>query len=50
MYTRENRRVSSLDGLQKQVERCELSLGLKWFEEDIAAVTEYLNTTYYHYK
>ena len=50
MYTRDNRRVSSLDGLQKQVKRCELALGLKWFDEDIAAVTEYLNTTYYHYK
>ncbi len=50
MYTRDNRRVSSIDGLQKQVIRCEQSLGLKWFDDDIAAVTEYLNTTYYHYK
>jgi len=50
MYTRENRRVSSLDGLEKQVRRCEMALGLKWFDEDVAAVTEYLNTTYYNYK
>ncbi len=50
MYTRENRRVSSLDSLAKQVRRCEMALGLKWFDEDIAAVTEYLNTTYYKYK
>ena len=50
MYTRKNRRVSSLDGLQKQVKRCEFSLGLQWFDEDIAAVTEYLNTSFYHFK
>ena len=50
MYTRENRKVTTLDGLQKQVKRCELTLGLQWFDEDVAAVTEYLNTTYYHYK
>jgi len=50
MYTRENRRVSSLDSLEKQVRRCEMALGLKWFDEDVAAVTEYLNTTYYNYK
>jgi hypothetical protein len=50
MYTRDNRRVSSLDGLQKQVMRCEQSLGLKWFDDDVTAVTEYLNTSYYHFK
>ena len=50
MYTRENRRVGSLNGLQKQVKRCELSLGLKWFDEDVTDVTQYLNTSYYHFK
>jgi cytochrome c553 len=50
MYTRENRKVTSLDGLKKQVMRCEQSLGLQWFDEDVAAVTEYLNATYYHHK
>ena len=50
MYTRDNRRVSSLGGLKKQVKRCEQMLGLTWFDEDIEAVTEYLNSSYYHYK
>jgi cytochrome c553 len=50
MYTRENRKVTSLDGLKKQVMRCEQSLGLQWFDEDVADVTEYLNATYYHHK
>lgn len=50
MYTRDNRRVTSLDSLQKQVKRCEFSLGLKWFDDDIAAVTEYLNTSFYRYE
>jgi cytochrome c553 len=50
MYTRENRKVTSLGGLQKQIMRCEQSLGLQWFDDDVSAVTEYLNTSYYHYK
>jgi mono/diheme cytochrome c family protein len=50
MYTRDNRKVTSLGGLQKQVMRCEQSLGLQWFDDDVADVTQYLNATYYHYK
>jgi mono/diheme cytochrome c family protein len=50
LYTRPDRRVTTLDGLNKQVRRCELSLGLKWFDEDIDDVAAYLNQTYYHLK
>ncbi|MDH3526048.1 MAG: cytochrome c [Gammaproteobacteria bacterium] len=50
VYTRENRRVTTLDGLNAQVMRCDQSLGLKWFDDDIDAVTSYLNKTYYHFK
>ena len=49
VYTRPNRRVTSMAGLQKQVTRCELSLGLKWFDEDINAVTGYLNDSFYKF-
>ncbi len=49
LYTRANRRVTSREGLTKQVRRCELSLGLKWFDEDIDDVAEYLNESYYHF-
>jgi mono/diheme cytochrome c family protein len=47
VYTREDRRISSLDGLRKQVKRCELSLGLTWFDEQVEDVVHYLNATYY---
>jgi mono/diheme cytochrome c family protein len=50
VYTRPDRRVTTLDGLNKQVTRCEQSLGLKWFDDEIADVASYLNQTYYHYK
>jgi cytochrome c553 len=50
VYTRKDRRVTSLDGLKKQVQRCELSQGLKWFDEDVDDVVNYLNTTYYKFK
>jgi cytochrome c553 len=50
IYTRPDRRVTSLDGLNQQVRRCELSLGLKWFDDDIDDVAAYLNQTYYHLK
>lgn len=50
MYSRKDKRITSLDGLNKQVSRCELSLGLKWFDKDINDVVSYLNQTYYHFK
>ena len=50
VYTREERRVTTLDSLHQQVQRCDANLGLKWFPEDINAVTEYLNTTFYKFE
>ena len=47
MYTRDYRRVTSMAGLRNQVKRCELTLGLQWFDEDIDDVTAYLNETFY---
>jgi cytochrome c553 len=49
VYTRKDRRVTTLEGLKKQVKRCELNLGLKWFDDEINAVTAYLNDTYYSF-
>jgi hypothetical protein len=48
VYTREERRMKTLPGLRKQVRRCELALGLRWFDEDIDAVTGFLNDRFYH--
>lgn len=50
VYTREDRKVTSLEGLSRQVQRCELALGLKWFDEDIADMTSFLNERYYHFE
>ncbi len=47
LYTRADRRVTTLDGLKKQVRRCELSLSLQWFDEDIENVTGFLNQEFY---
>ena len=49
IYTREKRRVSSLPGLQKQVNRCKNNLQITWFDEDVADVVEHLNNTYYKF-
>jgi mono/diheme cytochrome c family protein len=47
VYTRPDRKVTSYDGLGRQVRRCETALGLRWFDDEIAAVTSYLNREYY---
>lgn len=49
VYTRENRRIHDMQGLEKQVRRCELSLGLRWFDEDVDSVVRYLDDNFYHF-
>ncbi len=48
-YTRDDRRVTSRKGLSAQVQRCQLSLNLNWFEDEVENSAEYLNQTYYHF-
>lgn len=50
LYTRADRRANSLTKLENQVRRCETNLELKWFEEDIMDVVQFLNTHYYKFK
>ncbi|NEX20872.1 cytochrome c [Thiorhodococcus mannitoliphagus] len=50
VYTRDDRKVTSYDGLVRQVQRCELSLQLTWFDDEIKNVADYLNTRFYHFK
>lgn len=50
MYTRADRRVTSLAGLKQQVRRCRDNIGLMWFDEDVADVTAFLNTRYYRFE
>jgi len=49
VYTRDDRKVTSLDGLHRQVQRCELALGLKWFDDEIADMADYLDNQYYRF-
>ncbi len=50
VYTREDRMVDSLAGLETQVRRCDAALELRWFDEDIAAVTSFLNDRFYGFE
>ena len=50
IYTRPDHRVTTLPGLHKQVTRCEQSLGLTWFDDEVDAVATYLNDTFYKFK
>jgi len=49
VYTRENRFVKSIDALSKQVVRCKDGNDVPWFEEDTAAVVQFLNNKYYRF-
>lgn len=49
LYKRKNRRVNSFEALLKQIDRCDQSLGLKWFPEDVADVAAYLNREFYKF-
>lgn len=49
VYTRQDRRVTTLSGLQTQVQRCEQMLDLTWFDNDVQNVVSYLNKQYYKF-
>ena len=50
LFTREDRKIGSFGQLENQVRRCEANLELRWFDEDISAVTHLLNDRFYHFK
>lgn len=50
LYTRADRRVTSLAALEKQVRFCEQAVGLTWFDDEIDAVTRYLDQAFYHFE
>ncbi len=49
LYTRDNRMVGSHDQLVSQVNMCNTQLGTNWFDDEVAAVVEYLNAEYYNF-
>jgi cytochrome c553 len=50
VFTRENHMVNNFAELKERIRQCELSNDLTWFDEDIDAVVNYLNTTYYKFE
>ena len=50
VYTRAERKVTSLQGLHNQVRRCDSMLELRLFDDDIENIVQYLNTQYYQFK
>ena len=50
VYSRKDRKVRSYPQLQTQVRRCEMALGLKWFDEDINNAATYLNQEFYKFE
>lgn len=49
VYTRDNRRVQSLQALDNQVRRCDAMLGTKLYDDDINTLVDHLNQRYYHF-
>jgi cytochrome c553 len=50
VYTREDRKMQSLDNLKSQVARCNANTRAGWFDDEMHSVTEFLNDSYYHFK
>jgi len=49
VYTRPDKRVSTLPRLGKQVRFCKDNLGLTWFDDEVNDVVTFLNDNYYHF-
>ena len=49
VYTRDDRRVQSLDALKNQIQKCTMATRAGWNEQQKAAVVDYLNREFYHF-
>ena len=49
VYTRKDRKVTSLASLESQVRRCDSNLNTNWFDDEIIDVTAHLNKNYYKF-
>jgi mono/diheme cytochrome c family protein len=47
---REKKQVTDWDSLKSEVHRWQSTSDLKWSDDDIDAVSEYLNRRYYHFQ
>ena len=49
VFTRPNRRTKNLTELKARVKQCIFAVESNWFDEDINAVANYLNTSFYKF-
>ena len=49
VHWRDKKVVKNWNSLRAEVSRWQKTSSLRWNDEDIGAVTQYLNTRYYHY-
>ncbi len=49
VFTRKDRRIKNKAALAAQVQRCNFALEKKLFDEDMAAITNYLNQQFYKF-
>ncbi len=50
VFTRTDRKVKDLKGLEAQVRRCDSNLNTNWFDDEILDVTAHLNQKFYKFK
>ena len=49
VFTRKDRKIKDIKGLEAQVRRCDSNLNTNWFDDEIINVTAYLNQQYYKF-
>ncbi|MEZ5476354.1 MAG: hypothetical protein R3E95_02290 [Thiolinea sp.] len=50
VFTREDRKIKDLAGLERKVRQCDAGLSTNWFDDQILDVVAYLNQAYYKFK
>lgn len=50
IYTRKDRAIKDYQALGAQVVQCGLAAEANWFDDEIEAVTDYLNTHFYQFE
>lgn len=49
VFTRDNRRVKDMAGLKSRVKQCSYAVESSWFDDEVNAVANYLNTSFYQF-
>jgi cytochrome c5 len=49
VFTRPNRRVKNMAELTSRVRQCSYATEVKWFDEEVNAVSSYLNQSFYKF-